>query len=81
MAKNDGWVLEADPKKPYKTYAAMASAFLSSLLVSGVPLPVWVKALIASLVAALAVYLTGNPLRVKKSASSFSGKNNDETLF
>jgi Kef-type K+ transport system membrane component KefB len=68
--------VEANPKKPYKTYAAMVSAFLSSLLVSGIEMPPIVKALVAGVVAALAVYLVKNPIRerrIKKAATPIQG--------
>ena len=76
-------VVEADKSKPYKTYAAMASAFISSLLLSGVPMPLWVKAILGGIVAGLAVYLTGNPMRFKKSVTLDKPRHlaEDETLF
>lgn len=63
---NEEYVLEADKKKPYKTIAAMVSAFLSSLLLSGVPLNPVIQALLGGIIAALAVYLVPNPLKVKQ---------------
>ena len=61
-------VVEANPKKPYKLYAAMVSAFIASFVASGVDLPVYVTAGGTALVAALAVYLVPNPLRAKEKA-------------
>lgn len=62
---NEEYAIEADPKRPYKMYAAMLSAFLTSIVASGLALPVWVTAIIVALIAALAVYLMPNPLKVK----------------
>lgn len=62
---NEQFVLEANPKKPWKMYAAVASAFLSSLLLTDIGLPAWAKAIITAVIAALAVFLVPNPLRVK----------------
>jgi len=62
-------VATADPKRPYKTYAAMLSAFISSLLLSGVEMPMWLKAVLGGIVAGLAVYLTGNPLKFKQNVT------------
>lgn len=59
--------VKADKKRPYKMYAAMASAFLTSLLLADTGLPVWGKALIGAVVAALAVYITPNPLKLSRS--------------
>jgi hypothetical protein len=55
-------VTKADPTKPYKTYAAIVSAFLSAFIASNSSdLPSWAVGLIAAAVAAIAVYLTPNP--------------------
>jgi hypothetical protein len=52
----------ADPKRPWKTYAAIVTAFLTSFLATNsTDLPAWGVGLITAAVAALAVYLTPNP--------------------
>lgn len=52
----------ADPKRPYKTYAAVASAFLSSFLATNAAdVPPWAVGLITAAVAGIAVYMTTNP--------------------
>lgn len=61
-------VVEDNPKKPYKTYAAMASAFITAFIAGNVDLPVYVEAGAVGLVAALAVYLKTNPKRAKEKA-------------
>jgi hypothetical protein len=53
---------KADPKRPYKTYAAIVSAFLTSLLVTNATeLGTVGVGLVTAAVAAIAVYLTPNP--------------------
>lgn len=81
MMKNEPeWVLEADPKRPYKMYASMAAAFIGSLLFTEIGLPVWAKAILTALLAAITVYTVPNPLRVKKGrpVGNYEG---DPTLF
>jgi stage V sporulation protein SpoVS len=52
----------ADPKRPYKTYAAIVSAFLTSLLVTNATeLGAVGVGLVTAAVAAIAVYVTPNP--------------------
>ncbi len=68
MANEVEEFVEANPNKPYKMYAAMASAFLTSLLLTDIGIPTWGKAIISAVVAALAVYLVKSPLRAKKTA-------------
>lgn len=76
-------VVESDKLRPYKMYAAMVSAFISSLLLSGVEMPTWLKAVLGGIVAGLAVFLTGNPLQFKKSVTLDKPRHlaQDETLF
>lgn len=52
-----------EPKtKPYKAYAAIVSAFLSSFIATNATdLPTWGVGLVTAAVAALAVYITPNP--------------------
>jgi hypothetical protein len=51
-----------DPKKPYKMYAGIASAFLTSIVTDAtLDLPRWVAAIISAAVAGLAIYMTPNP--------------------
>lgn len=58
-------VVKDDPTKPFKTYAAVISAFLASfLLTSSTLLPAWAVGVVTALIAALAVYLTPNPKTV-----------------
>lgn len=55
--------VKADPTRPYKTYAAIVSAFLSSfLLTSATDLPSWAVGLLTAAVAAISVYVTANPV-------------------
>lgn len=63
---NEEFALEADKKRPYKMYAAMLSAFLTSIVASGLELPAWATAILVAIIAALAVYLMPNPLKVKR---------------
>lgn len=54
--------MKDDPKKPYKMYAAMSSAFLVSFLTTNATsMPAWAVGLLTALVASIAVYLTPNP--------------------
>jgi hypothetical protein len=55
-------LIKADPKRPYKLYAAMASAFITSMIGAGLDLPGWATALGTAAVAAIAVFLTPNPI-------------------
>lgn len=52
-----------DPKKPYKMYAAIAGTFVGTMgtyqVVSDNP---WAVAIGGSIVAALSVYIKGNPI-------------------
>jgi hypothetical protein len=51
-----------DPAKPWKTLAAILSAFLTSFITTNATdLPAWGVGLITAVVAAIAVYLTPNP--------------------
>lgn len=51
-----------DPAKPWKTLAAIASAFLTSFIATNATdLPSWGVGLVTAVVAAIAVYLTPNP--------------------
>lgn len=55
--------VQADPVRPYKAYAAVVSAFLVSFIASAATeLPTLVVAALTALVAALAVYVTPNPV-------------------
>lgn len=67
---NEQYVLEADPKKPYKLYAAVAAGVLGSTLAYADVLPLWLVIVINSILGGLAVFLMPNPLRVKKSGAS-----------
>lgn len=58
--------IKADKKRPYKMYAAIIAAFLTSIITSGLEMPDYVKALIVAVLAALAVFVVQNPLVVKK---------------
>lgn len=52
----------AAPTKPFKMYAAIIAAFLTSYLTtSATTLPAWACGLITAAVAAIAVYVTPNP--------------------
>lgn len=54
--------MKDDPTKPYKTIAAIISAFLTSFLATNATdLPAWAVGLVTALVAAIAVYMTPNP--------------------
>jgi hypothetical protein len=55
---------KADPKRPYKMYAGMVSAFFTSMLMSNILPPVG-TAIACALVAALAVFITPNPTVLK----------------
>jgi hypothetical protein len=63
-------LVEADSKRPYKLYAAILSAFLTTLITSDVSLPPWAKGLIVSFLAGLAVYITRNPITRKNASPS-----------
>lgn len=65
----------ADPKRPYKLYAAMVSAGLTSLLTHD--LPMWATAGITSVIAALSVYLVPNPIVGKKKPNPPQGRGSD----
>lgn len=65
MAKHALVVAKADPERPYKTYAGMIAAFITSFLASGLDLPPIVKALGVAFLAALAIYCTPNPITVR----------------
>lgn len=67
---NEQYVLEADPKRPYKAYAAILVGSLSALLGYADVLPVWVVILINTVLGGLAVFLTPNPLKTKSGPSS-----------
>jgi hypothetical protein len=55
-------MMKDDPTKPYKTIAAIVSAFLTSFIATNATdLPSWGVGLVTALVAAIAVYLTPNP--------------------
>lgn len=54
--------VKADPKRPYKMYAAIVAAFLASFLTTtGDDLPAWAVGLITAAVSAIAVYVVPNP--------------------
>lgn len=74
---------KADAKRPYKMYAAIASAFIMSYLSTSIgTLPGWAVGLLTATVAGLAVYITGNPINVKKSRIvTPRGGDNDPALF
>lgn len=51
-----------DPKKPYKMYAAIVSAFIASFLATNATdMPSWAVGLLTALVAAIAVFMVPNP--------------------
>lgn len=55
--------VKADPAKPYKTYAAIVSAFLASFVsTNATDLPSWAVGLITAAIAAIAVFLVPNPV-------------------
>lgn len=55
-------MIKDDPTKPYKMYAAIISAFLSSFIsTNATDLPGWAVGLITAVVAAIAVYMVPNP--------------------
>lgn len=54
--------VQADKKRPYKMYAGMLSAFITSLITANLDWPPIVLAVGAATVASLAVYLVPNPL-------------------
>lgn len=54
--------MKADPTRPYKMYAAMASAALTTGIAEWADAPIWAVVTTATLISALAVYLTPNPL-------------------
>lgn len=55
-------VFECDRRRPYKLYAAMVSAFLSSVLLDATEIPPFVVSILVAANAALAVYLVPNPI-------------------
>jgi hypothetical protein len=63
----DDWAT-ADSKKPYKMYAGAVAVFLSTLITQpgSDSMPWWLRAGIVSLVAALAIYVTPNPVVLKR---------------
>jgi hypothetical protein len=60
--------VEDNPKKPYKMYAAMASAFITTFVAGNVDLNPYVEAGAVGLVAAIGVYIARNPKREKEKA-------------
>lgn len=70
-------VVSADSKRPYKMYAALLVAFLSTLITTELNMPPWGKALIVSVLAALAVYIKSNPITQKDAVPT----HRDDTLF
>lgn len=51
-----------DPTKPYKMYAAIVSAFITSFIATNATdLPNWAVGVATALVAAIAVFLVPNP--------------------
>jgi hypothetical protein len=55
-------VVKDDPAKPWKTIAAIVSAFLTSFVATNATdLPAWGVGLVTAVIAAIAVYLTPNP--------------------
>lgn len=51
-----------DPKRPYKMYAAIVSAFLASFLATNATdMAPWAVGLVTAAIAAIAVFLTPNP--------------------
>ncbi len=53
--------------EPYKMYAAILSAFLTSFgVTAAADLPNWANALITAVVAALAVYIVPNPVKSRR---------------
>lgn len=73
---------KANPSRPYKMYAAIISAFITSFLATNATdLPSWAVGLLTALVAALAVYMTPNPINVKKSRVVTMRDDNNPALF
>lgn len=72
--------LHADPKRPYKAYATLVAAFLSSLLASELPFNIWARAFLAAVLAALTVYLVPNPI-VAKLTKGRQSVSDDPSLF
>lgn len=60
--------VEADPKKPYKSYVAILVAMLTTLAGYSQVLPAWATLVIAVVLSGLGVYLVPNPLRFKYKA-------------
>lgn len=51
-----------DPTKPYKMYATIVSAFLTSFIATNATdLPGWAVGVITAVVSAISVYITSNP--------------------
>lgn len=57
--------VEADPRKPYKSYVAAAVAVATVLLGAGLDLPTWATAALGAIATGGAVYLKRNPLRAR----------------
>lgn len=74
---NEQYVLEADPKRPYKLYATILVGSLSALLGYADVLPIWAVVVINTVLGGLAVFITPNPLRVKEGRPV----NQDDPLF
>lgn len=58
-------VVEPDPKRPYKAYAAAAGAAIGALLDLALPMPAWLTATLVVLAAGLGAFVTPNPLKRK----------------
>lgn len=69
--------MEADPRRPWKLYACMASATLGSLLATNALHGIWVH-IVTAIIAGIAVYITPNPTRNKKNAPA-RGRNSSYT--
>lgn len=53
---------EADPRKPYKMYAAVAAAMIGQLLAYSDVLPMWVVILASVVLAGVMVFKVPNPI-------------------
>lgn len=80
MSKPD-YVLEANPKRPYKMYAAILAGALGALLVYSDVLPLWLVIAVNSILGGLAVYLVPNPLQLKNKGVSPTAYAGDTPLF
>lgn len=72
---------KADPKRPYKMYAVFIATGIVELLTFSDELPRWLVIALTVALPMLAVYVTPNPIKTKKSRIVTMRDGNDPALF